>query len=66
MNCHENSHDESVVIASLAYQILYRYLKPFMIYPGFERPGPKIGHIHTHTHTRVRVRVLSEEAKFLK
>ena len=54
INCHENSHDQRVVIASLVYQISHRYLKPFMSYRGFKR-WKWDTHAHTHTcaHTHI-------------
>ena len=40
------------MIASLAYQISYRYLKPFMSYRGFKR-WKSDTYTHTHTHTPI-------------
>ena len=43
------------MIASLAYQILYWYLKPFMSYRGFKRwKSDTYTHARTHTHTSGR------------
>ena len=48
-----------VATASQAYQISYRYLKPFMSYRGFKRwKSDTYTHAHTHTHTHTSRRQL--------